>query len=183
MQIRELRAANTFSYQNVPLPHELSTGGKDRSKTARAILLTSISDRSSTWSVANRALDQQNLILQFYFSKRLVDGDLYHHSRALADVLAAAERVTIVTVRCPRDRLLAQFRAGRTGNRKKTMLSRQRRQKIKQLSALYESETALNEMFEDWFAFVRRQPDQGFVFEYGTRYQASTVADWETARR
>jgi predicted kinase len=147
-------------------------------------------DKTRNWTVQrfgslieNREPAQPNLILHYNISKHLVDGDLYHHSRALADVMATAERVTIVTVWCPRERLLEQFRAGRTGNRKKAMLSRQHRKKIRQLSALYESQMAFNAMFEDWFAFVRRQPDMGFVVEYGTGYQVSTMADWQRARR
>ncbi|MNC97267.1 hypothetical protein D3C83_148780 [compost metagenome] len=58
------------------------------------------------------------------------------------------------------------------------MLSRQHRKKIKQLSALYESETALQTMFDEWFAFVKRRSDPGFVVEYDNGYRVSTLAAW-----
>ena len=37
-RIRDLLAAEDFAYQNIDLPHGLTTGGVDRSRTARAIL-------------------------------------------------------------------------------------------------------------------------------------------------
>ncbi|MEX2298759.1 MAG: methyltransferase domain-containing protein [Dongiaceae bacterium] len=142
-------------------------------------------DPSKDWAVQrfgslveNREAEQPNLILHYNISKHLIDGDLFHHSRALADVMATAEKVTIVTVWCPRERLLQQFREGRTGKHKKTMLSHQHRKKIKQLSALYESETALQTMFDEWFAFVKRRLDPGFVVEYDNGYRVSTLAAW-----
>jgi SAM-dependent methyltransferase len=44
--VREMLATNSFTYQNVPLPHGLSTGGECRSKTAELIFPDDMSGRS-----------------------------------------------------------------------------------------------------------------------------------------
>ena len=45
-RVREMIAANSFSYQNVALPYGLSTGGKDRTRTADIILPADMEGRS-----------------------------------------------------------------------------------------------------------------------------------------
>jgi 2-polyprenyl-3-methyl-5-hydroxy-6-metoxy-1,4-benzoquinol methylase/predicted kinase len=147
-------------------------------------------DQSQNWSVQhfgslseNEDAEHPNLILHYNISKHLIDGDLYHHSRALSDVMATAEKVTIVTVWCPRERLLQQFQEGRTGNRKKSVLSRRHRKKIRHLTELYDSDTAFQAMFDEWIAFVKARPDPNFVVEYDDVYRVSTTSEWKPAAR
>ena len=45
-EIERLLAAEDFKYQNIPLPYSLSTGGQDRSATARAVFPDSLSGKS-----------------------------------------------------------------------------------------------------------------------------------------
>ncbi len=45
-EIRALISANRFTYQNVPLPYGLETGGRDRSETARHILPADMAGKS-----------------------------------------------------------------------------------------------------------------------------------------
>lgn len=118
-------------------------------------------DRDLTWSswlfgklLRSEHQDLGNVILHYNISKHLIDGDLYHHSRALSDLTKVAREVTVVTVDCPRTELLERFKASRMNNTRKSLTSSRHRKKIDRLKAVYERAEGLKALHDDWFGFL-----------------------------
>ena len=90
-QVKDLLSREKFTYQNVPLPYGLATGGDDRSATARAIFPDDMTGKS--------VLDVGSKYGFFCFEALRrgaaravgvdVDGDSLRKSRLLADCLGA----------------------------------------------------------------------------------------------
>jgi hypothetical protein len=96
----------------------------------------------------------------------LVDGDLYLHGNALADLIGIADEVTIITVACPRERQLAQFTDNRVRKPLRFLRGRRTRKKMKRIVELCRSEAALLELYQDWFNFVKSTAKPSFVVTY-----------------
>jgi 2-polyprenyl-3-methyl-5-hydroxy-6-metoxy-1,4-benzoquinol methylase len=127
-------------------------------------------DQSQAWtSLGMNALEDSvepdlgDVILHYNVSMHLIDGDRYHHSRTLADLMAIAREVTVVTVACPRERLRDQFKGSRMHDIKKSMLSARRRKKLKKLLSLYERPESLKSLYADWLDFLSERGLRNFV--------------------
>lgn len=131
--------------------------------------------------------DLGNVILHYNISKHLIDGDLYHHSRALSDLINVSREVAVVTVNCPRTELLERFRANRMNNTRKSLTSRRHRKKIDQLKAVYERPESLKALYDDWFGFLdKRNIRHVTVAAQGSGYaiqEAEMVEDSAQARK
>ena len=107
-----------------------------------------------------------DVVVHYNISKHLIDGDIYLHDNALADLMSVANSVTIVTLAPPRKRLLEQFQKFR-GYKANRMLSRKRtRKKIKRLSELIQNRVAMNELYSDWFHFVGKTGNKCYLITY-----------------
>jgi 2-polyprenyl-3-methyl-5-hydroxy-6-metoxy-1,4-benzoquinol methylase len=127
-------------------------------------------DQSQIWtSLGMNALEESvepdlgDVILHYNVSMHLIDGDRYHHSRTLADLMAIAREVTVITVACPRERLRDQFKGSRMHDIKKSILSARRRKKLKKLLALYESPESLRSLYLDWLDFLTSRGLRNFI--------------------
>jgi SAM-dependent methyltransferase len=126
------------------------------------------------------ALDQDrepsmgNVIVHYNISKHLIDGDIYLHINALADLMSVAEKVTIVTLATPRNRLLEQFKKFRAYKADEMFSSKRTRKKTKRLLDLFQNPVALNELYTDWFRFVEETGKQAYLVTHdGAGYELS----------
>ena len=118
--------------------------------------------------------EMNNVIVHYNITKHLVDGDLYLHSNALSDVIGIAQEVKIVTLACPRERLLRQFTENRINKPGKLFDDKRRKKKIRRIVKLCENQLSLNELYADWFKFVESSKFESFIFKHdGGAYEIS----------
>jgi 2-polyprenyl-3-methyl-5-hydroxy-6-metoxy-1,4-benzoquinol methylase len=127
-------------------------------------------DQSQAWTklgmnAIERTVEPElgDVILHYNVSMQLIDGDLYHHSRALADLMGVAREVTVVTVACPRKKLREQFNENRVPDVKKSVPTTRRRKKLKKLLSLYESPQSLRSLYTEWLDFLATRGLRSFV--------------------
>ncbi len=154
----------------------LSTEG---SKLARELGIDSPAD----WQVLqfgklgeNQARELGNVIVHYNICQYLIKGDVYQHSNALSDLISIAGQVRIVTLACPRQRLLDQFFQYRVNKTSWRIFSRSRRsRKNKKLIDLYKDRHSMNEMYADWFRFLDEAGHKSLVVSHdGGRYSVTT---------
>lgn len=100
--------------------------------------------------------DMGNVILHYNISGRMVTGDIYKFTHALPELMSVAERVTVLTLACPRKRLLAQFEEGRLPKARGLFGRKAVRKKMARLLELYRNDKALDGVYGDWLATVAR---------------------------
>jgi hypothetical protein len=93
----------------------------------------------------------------------VIDGDLYHYSRVLTDLMAVAQETTVITVACPRKDLIERFKATRLQNTRKSIFSKRHRKKIDRLLDLYERPSSLERLYLEWIDFLRSRQIKNYV--------------------
>jgi hypothetical protein len=99
----------------------------------------------------------EGVLLHYNITKHMNDGDLYHHSRALADLMSVSDEVRVVTIARPREILLKAFQATRMGKTRKRLFSSRHRKKLKRLTNLLSRPESLNGVYDDWLRFLDRR--------------------------
>ncbi len=115
-----------------------------------------------------------DVVLHYNISGRLMNSELYQYSHALSDLMSVAQSITVVTLACPRQRLLQQFMEGRAGKAEKFLSPIKRKKKMQTLIELYNNTDSLEAMYADWFSFLdKKGVDSKLVKHDGAAYTAS----------
>lgn len=104
------------------------------------------------------------------------------HAGALPEFMSVAEKVTIVTLMCPPNRLVEQFKKGRAPKGRGLFTRKAVRKKLDKLLQLYESEVALDATFAKWFASLARWKREHVVVKHdGAVYSVEQVSGLDGA--
>lgn len=107
--------------------------------------------------------DMGDVILHYNISQHQLDGDMFRHSNVLTDIINVAEEVTIISLVTPRQRLIKQFTQFRAYKADKLISSRRVKKKMKKLLGLLSSNDSLDELYGEWFTFVRQSTKTSHV--------------------
>jgi hypothetical protein len=127
----------------------------------------------------NQTSELGNVIVHYNICHYLLRGDVYKHSNALSDLMSVAGQVRIVTLACPRQRLLDQFLQHRVNKKRwKTFSVSRRSRKNKKLVNLYKDRLNMNEMYADWFRFLEEADHESMVVGHDVgRYSVMSRTD------
>jgi 2-polyprenyl-3-methyl-5-hydroxy-6-metoxy-1,4-benzoquinol methylase len=112
--------------------------------------------------VRSEQQDFDNVILHYNICKHLIDGDLFHFSRVLTDLMAISAEVTVITVAHPRQELHERFKATRLQNTRKSLTSRRHRKKIDRLLSFLERPAGVRALYREWVNFLETRNIRNF---------------------
>lgn len=120
------------------------------------------------------------MVMQFNVGKYLIDGDLHRYERGVLDLINAADRVTVVTMVHPADKLRERY-AKRIPSSwlKRRQRSKRERKVHRTYMKLYSDPKRLADYYRDWFDFARSHAKENYVILQEDGYKVVTLADWE----
>jgi SAM-dependent methyltransferase len=126
----------------------------------------------------------QTMILHYNITTPGVDEDYYGYEGGLLDIIKTAQRLSVVTLWCSADELIARYEKHRM-NAKVFGRARQvrRARKHAKLLLLFQEPLRLSELFAGWFTFVRRHCKDPIVYDSRDAGKFMSIEDWEAGSR
>jgi hypothetical protein len=120
-----------------------------------------------------------NMILHYNITMPFIDEDYYGYEGGLLDIIKTAQRLSVVTLWCPAEELVARYQKHRMTVKSPGAKGARRAKKHATLLTLYREPARLGELFADWFNFVRRHCAEPLVYDDGKEQRVVNVEDWE----